>query len=66
MIVIGALGIQYGRINSLIYGTDYAGFVCGSSGTNGYYITYPRINEDFIANLGISDPTKFKFYGICM
>ena len=40
--------------------------MCGSSGTNGYYITYPRINEDFIANLGISDPTKFKFYGICM
>ena len=40
--------------------------MCGSSGTKGYYITYPRINEDFIANLGISDPTKFKFYGICM
>ena len=48
-----------------VYGTDYSGKVCGSAGTAGYYITYPRINEDFIANVGVTDPTKLKFYGIC-
>ena len=40
--------------------------MCGSAGTRGYYITYPRINEDFIANIGVNDPTKLKFYGICV
>ncbi len=30
------------------------------------YTTYPRINADFLANLYVTDPTKYKFYGICV
>jgi hypothetical protein len=30
------------------------------------YIAYPRTNEDFIANLGKTNPLDYKFYGICV
>lgn len=29
------------------------------------FITYPRTNEDFIANMGVKNPLEYKFYGIC-
>ena len=48
-----------------MYGTDYMGRVCGvDAGTAGKYITYPRINDDFLANFGKS-PVNYKFYGVC-
>ena len=49
-----------------MYGTDYMGRVCGvDEGTAGKYITYPRINDDFLANFGKS-PVNYKFYGVCV
>ena len=52
-----------------VYGTDYAGRVCGvdsvGGSTLGKYITYPRVNQDFLANYGKS-PLNYKFYGVCV
>ena len=30
MIIIGAIGIKYGKWQRLVYGTDYEGKVCGA------------------------------------
>jgi hypothetical protein len=68
MIAIGAVAIKYGKWQRLVYGTDYQGEVCGSATgkESSVFITYPRTNEDFIANLGKKNPLDYKFYGICV
>jgi len=66
MIIIGAIGLKYGKWQRLLYGTDYKGQVCGSDISSKAYVTYPRTNEDFIANLGKTNPMDYKFYGICV
>lgn len=69
MLAIGALGIKYGRPMRLLYGTDFAGRTCGAE-EDGMgakrYMTYPRTNEDFIANLGKTNPLDYTFYGVCV
>lgn len=68
MLIIGAIGIKYGKYQRLIYGTDYKGQVCGvdSEVEENIYVAYPRTNEDFLANLGKASPLDYKFYGICV
>jgi choline transporter-like protein 2/4/5 len=52
-----------------VYGTDYQGSVC-SRGTGGSaagkYVTFPRLNHDYVANFGVTNPLALKFYGICL
>ena len=68
MLIIGGIGIKYGKYQRLIYGTDYKGQICGvdTEVEDKIYIAYPRTNEDFLANLGKSSPLDYKFYGICV
>ncbi len=49
-----------------VYGADYKAQICGSDVSEKPLITYPRTNEDYIANLAQKDPLKYKFYGICV
>lgn len=49
-----------------VYGTDYEGKVCGWDRPDARYVTYPRVNEDFLANLGKKNPLDYKFYGVCV
>jgi len=53
MIAVGAFGIYFGNPARLLYGIDYKGQVCGSSESvkSSKYIVYPRVNEDFLANV---------------
>ena len=55
MIVVGAFGIYFGNPARLLYGTDYLGQTCGSSTAvkDSKYIVYPRVNEDFLANVSL-------------
>jgi hypothetical protein len=48
-----------------VYGTDYLGRTCGvDAGVASLkYTTYPRVTEDFIVNVGKSNPLDYKFYG---
>ncbi len=68
MLVIGGIGLKYGKWQRMVYGTDYTGAVCGAdTGREGLrYTAYPRTNEDFVANLGKTNPLDYKFYGICV
>jgi len=65
MIAVGAFGIYFGNPARLLYGTDYKGQVCGSSESvkSSKYIVYPRVNEDFLANLSytIQYKTNYRF-----
>lgn len=54
--------------NSLIYGKDYNGNVCGEGDYgNARFTTYPRLNEDLLvaAANGVS-PANAKFFGVCV
>ena len=65
-IVIGSLGIHYGRPYTFLYGIDYQGNVCGTeSFAQQPYIVYPRTNQDFLWNLNTKNPLDYKFFGIC-
>lgn len=66
MIIIGAIGLRLGKWQRLVFGTDYNGQICGADVKSKSYITYPRTNEDFLANLGKTNPYDYKFYGICV
>ena len=51
-----------------VYGTDYQGNVCGgkySTESANKYTAYPRTNEDFVLNVGKTNPLDYKFYGVC-
>ena len=54
-LVVGAFGIYFGNPARLLYGTDYLGQTCGSSTAvkDSKYIVYPRVNEDFLANVSL-------------
>ena len=68
MLIVGAIGIKFGKWQRLLYGTDYQGNVCGvddALGASAKFIVYPRTNEDFILNLQKTNPLDFSFYGIC-
>jgi hypothetical protein len=64
MIVVGAFGIYFGNPARLLYGTDYLGQTCGSSAAvkDSKYIVYPRVNEDFLANVSQAYPQKKHTY----
>ena len=50
-----------------VYGTDYQGNVCGgkySTESANKYTAYPRTNEDFVLNVGKTNPLDYKFYGV--
>jgi len=32
----------------------------------GKYVTYPKLNSDFVSNFGITNPLKYTFYGVCV
>lgn len=68
MVAIGIASRQYGEPQRLVYGSDYTGKTCGMNSNEGRkYIAYPRANnEDFVANIGKTNPLDFKFYGICL
>lgn len=68
MIGIGIASRKYGEPQRLVYGSDYTGKTCGMDTNEGRkYVAYPRANtEDFIANIGKTNPLEFKFYGICV
>lgn len=68
MVVIAIVGLAYGRPESLLYGTDYQGNTCGSSGTAGNYIYYPKLTEDLAAAAasGQTDITSMSFFGVCL
>jgi hypothetical protein len=56
------------KSNSLIYGKDYNGNVCGEGDyANARFTTYPRLNEDLLvaAANGVA-PTSAKFFGVCV
>ena len=65
MFVIGGLAIRFGKWQRLVFGSDYNGNVCGSD-VSGMYITYPRINEDFLLNYGKTNPATYSFFGMCV
>ena len=48
-----------------VYGSDYLGGTCGTD-QPGKFIVYPNVIQDYIANYGKTDITKYKFYGICV
>lgn len=68
MLVIGAIGIRYGKPQRLVYGTDYRGFTCGvdTEVKDRKYTAFPRTTEDFLTNIGKSNPLDYKFYGVCV
>jgi choline transporter-like protein 2/4/5 len=68
MIIIGAIGLRFGKWQRLLYGTDYKGQVCGFDGPvkDMKYITYPRTNEDFVLNMQKKSPLEYTFYGVCV
>ena len=68
MVIIAIVGLAYGRPESLVYGTDYQGSTCGSSGTAGSFIYYPKLTEDLAAAAasGQTDITSMSFFGVCM
>lgn len=68
MVIIAIVGLAYGRPESLVYGTDYQGSTCGSSGTAGSFIYYPKLTEDLAAAAasGQTDITSMSFFGMCM
>lgn len=45
MLIIGGIGIKYGKWQRLVYGTDYKGNVCGVDKSGQKFVTYPRTNE---------------------
>eukprot|EP01029_Cantina_marsupialis_P022930 TRINITY_DN5644_c0_g1_i1.p1 TRINITY_DN5644_c0_g1~~TRINITY_DN5644_c0_g1_i1.p1 ORF type:complete len:786 (-),score=258.57 TRINITY_DN5644_c0_g1_i1:291-2648(-) len=65
MAFIAKIGFEEGEPETLIFGTDYDGTPCGMDENDGKkHMVYPRIQEDFVANLGKS-PLDYKFFGIC-
>jgi choline transporter-like protein 2/4/5 len=65
-IIIGSLGIHYGRPEAFVYGTDYQGNLCGTESLEqAKYIVYPRTNQDFLWNINTKNPLEYKFFGIC-
>lgn len=67
MLVVGGIGISYGKPQRLVYGTDYKGRTCGvdSAVKDKRYTVYPRTTEDFLVNVGKRSPLDYKFYGVC-
>ena len=67
MIVIGGFAYYYGNPLRLVYGTDYQGTTCGTGAQAAApFITYPRLQTDFILNLAAADPLAYRFYGVCV
>lgn len=68
MIIIGSIGIAWGNPRRLIFGTDYRGNVCGAEDPvkDRRLTAYPRVNEDFVMNIGRDDPADYQFYGVCV
>jgi choline transporter-like protein 2/4/5 len=69
MVGIAAVGIAMGEPERLIYASDYEGTTCGGADKpDQKYIYYPKITEDIIDNMnaGISSPTEYKLFGICL
>ncbi|KAH9197150.1 hypothetical protein AeNC1_000862 [Aphanomyces euteiches] len=68
MVVLAIVGVANGTPQSLLYGTDFNGTVCGNGAVaDSKYIFYPRMNEDMQvqAAKGIQ-PLSMKFYGLCV
>ncbi|OQR93079.1 choline transporter-like protein [Achlya hypogyna] len=68
MIILAILGLTNGSPESLIYGTDFNGTVCGTGSTSSQSLTYyPRMTQDMLAQAarGIQ-PLDMKFYGLCV
>lgn len=72
MFAVAGIAFSKGDAKRLIYGTDYLGGTCGlDTHVDRKRIVYPRTNEDLLLNmkggkLSLSDPSAFKFYGICV
>lgn len=65
-LVIGTIGLIYGKPSSFVYGVDYEGNTCGTGAfAQQKYIVYPRTNQDILWNINVVNPLEYKFYGIC-
>ena len=66
MLCISFTGYHFGNPARLVYGTDYAGRVCGGPDKkNQPFITFPRVFQD--VKLSSIDRAfgKFDFFGVC-
>jgi solute carrier family 44 (choline transporter-like protein), member 2/4/5 len=68
MFVIGGIAIATGDVSRLLYGADYRGNTCGveASVKTMKYTAYPRMLEDFLLNVGKTNPSEWQFYGVCV
>ncbi|EQC41675.1 hypothetical protein SDRG_01633 [Saprolegnia diclina VS20] len=67
MAILAILGVSNGEPQSLIYGTDFNGSVCGTGDSNASLIYYPRMTQDMLTQSakGIQ-PLDMKFFGLCV
>lgn len=67
MLAIGGIALRLGQPQRLVYGNDYQGNTCGVGDfKDRKYTVYPRVNEDFLINLGKTNPLDYKFFGVCV
>ncbi|KDO34592.1 hypothetical protein SPRG_00655 [Saprolegnia parasitica CBS 223.65] len=67
MAVLAILGVSNGEPESLIYGTDFNGTVCGTGDSNTSLIYYPRMTQDMLTQSAKGvPPLSMKFFGLCV